>query len=59
MATVSDDSTLRIWDITNRKMLKCISLLEDAKGNPIPKDNATKENAKATMGRAIDVSPSG
>ena len=56
---MSDDSTLRVWDIVNHKQMKAISLLEDFKGNPIPKDAKTKENAKSTMGRAVDVSPNG
>ena len=34
-------------------------MLEDAKSNVIAKDPATKENSKSTMGRAVDVSPSG
>lgn len=59
VVTVSDDSTLRVWDVPNHKMLKCISLQEDAKSQPIPKDPVTKENAHSTQGRAVDVSPSG
>ena len=59
VATVSDDSTLRIWDVTNHKQIKAISMLTDSKGKAIAKDAATKENAKSTMGRAVDVSPSG
>lgn len=59
VVTVSDDSTMRIWDVVNHKQLKCISLLEDAKSQPIPKDAKTKENAKGTMGRAVEASPSG
>lgn len=34
-------------------------MLEDAKGNVIPKDPKTKENANSTMGRAVDVNPNG
>lgn len=45
--------------MTNHRQIRVVSLLEDAKGNPIPKDAATKENAHATQGRAVDVSPSG
>ena len=59
VATVSDDSTLRIWDVNQHKQVKAVSLLEDEKNNAVPKDPATKENAKSTMGRAVDVSPSG
>lgn len=57
--SVSDDSTLRVWDLTSHKQIKCVSLLEDAKGALMPKDAATKENNKGTMGRCVDVSPSG
>jgi len=56
---VSDDSTLRIWDVSNHKMLKAIDMTKDIKNAVIPKDTKTKENAKSTMGRACDVSPSG
>lgn len=59
IATVSDDSTLRIWDVANHKQLKAIDLRKDSKGAVIAKDPKTKENAKSTMGRACDVSPSG
>lgn len=57
--SVSDDSTLRVWDLVNHKQIKAISMLEDAKGAEIAKDPKTKENAKNTMGRAVDVSPNG
>jgi WD40 repeat protein len=40
-------------------MIRCISLLEDAKSQPIPKNAITKENDHSTQGRAVDVSPSG
>lgn len=59
VVSVSDDSTLRIWDVTNHKQVKAVSLLEDAKGNVVAKDPATKENSKGTQGRACDVSPDG
>lgn len=59
VATVSDDSTLRIWDVTAHKQVKAISLLVDGAGKPIPKDATTKENAHGTQGRAVDVSPDG
>lgn len=59
VVTVSDDSTLRVWDLTTHKQVRCISLLEDSKGQIIAKDSTTKENSKSTMGRAVDVSPDG
>ena len=59
VVTVSDDSTLRVWDLTSHKMIKCVSLLEDSKGAPVPKDPATKENSKGTQGRAVDMDVSG
>ena len=33
VATVSDDSTLRIWDVNQHKQVKAISMLEDEKNN--------------------------
>ena len=59
VVSVSDDSTLRVWDTVNHKQLKCISLLNDINNKPVAKDPATKENSKSTMGRAVDVSPNG
>lgn len=41
VATVSDDSTLRIWDVIQHKQVKAVSLLEDEKSNAIPKDATT------------------
>ena len=58
-ATVSWDSTLRIWDTTARKMLKSIDLTIDASGKKIPPDAKTKEAGKDVWAASVDVSPSG
>ena len=58
-ATVSWDGTLRIWDTTGRKQLKCIDLTVDASGKKIPLDPKTKEYAKDVWAASVDVSPNG
>ena len=58
-ATVSWDQTLRVWDTTARKQIKCIDLKLDAKGNKIPPDGTTKEAGKDVWASSVDVSPDG
>jgi WD40 repeat protein len=57
--TVSDDSTLRIWDTTTHKQLKWVNLNLNEKGLAIPVNPTTKEASHAAQGRAVDVNPKG
>ena len=57
--TVSDDATLRIWDIKLHKQVLCIDLKIDETGKQMPVDAKTKEHSKACMGRSVDVNPKG
>ena len=59
VATVSDDSTLRLWDVQRHIELLCVKFDKNIKGDKIPVDPKTKEAAHSTMGRAVDVSPDG
>jgi microtubule-associated protein-like 6 len=55
-ATVSDDSTLRIWSISQKKMIKGIKLNIDDKGNELAPDQKTGDLQDAAKARSIDLS---
>jgi WD40 repeat protein len=57
--TVSDDATLRVWDLKEKKQLKCIDLRKDEAGNDIPMDKKTKELSSAVKARSVDVRDGG
>lgn len=57
--TVSDDATLRVWDIAARKQIHLEKLNVDKSGKEMAPDSATKELSNAAKGRSIDIDPSG
>lgn len=57
--SVSDDATLRVWDLTARKQIKCIPLNIDQNNNMIPMDPVTNELSNAVKARCCDVSKDG
>lgn len=54
-ATVSDDATLRVWDIETRKQITMLSLEIDLEGKPIQKVKGVISHS--AMARSIDISP--
>jgi WD40 repeat protein len=59
VVSVSDDSTLRIWNVEKHKQELALRLDVGADGKKVAPDAKTKENPHNTMGRACDVSPDG
>lgn len=53
--TVSDDATMRIWDLKERRQIKCVDLNVDKEGGVLPKDPATKEMPLGAKARSVDV----
>jgi microtubule-associated protein-like 6 len=57
--SVSDDSTLRVWDTKTRKQVKCVKLNVDQNGADLPIDPSTKELANSCKARSVDISKDG
>ena len=57
--TCSDDATLRVWSISERRQTGYIDLNSDNKGKPLPADPKTKELSHAAKARSLDASPDG
>ncbi|KRW98348.1 WD40-repeat-containing domain [Pseudocohnilembus persalinus] len=58
-ATCSDDGTLRIWSVSEKKMLKQVSINQDENGNQLPPEKESKDIQNKGKGRAIGISPDG
>ncbi|KAL4483877.1 hypothetical protein ABPG72_006252 [Tetrahymena utriculariae] len=58
-ATCSDDGTLRIWSLPQRKQLALIKTTLNKDNSETPRDSATGDFADSVKGRAVAVSPEG
>lgn len=58
VATSSDDSTLRIWDIANHKQVGLVDLSIDENGKKMPVNPKTKE-CEGSMGRSVAMNYAG
>jgi microtubule-associated protein-like 6 len=57
--TVSDDSTLRIWDAIKHVQVSWVNLKLGEGGAVIPVDPVTNEASHGCQGRSVDVNPKG
>lgn len=57
--TCSDDGTVRIWSLLDRKCLGLAKTNLDKDGSLTARDKATGDFADSTKGRALAVSPDG
>jgi len=53
--TCSDDATLRLWDVKEKKMVEVTSLNKNIDGNDLEMDPKTNELSDAAKARSLDV----
>lgn len=53
--TCSDDATLRLWDIKEKKMVEVTSLNKNIEGNELEPDPKTKELSDAAKAWSLDI----
>lgn len=58
-ATCSDDGTLRVWSLPERKQIALIKTNLNKENSETPRDPATGDFADSVKGRALAVSPEG
>eukprot|EP01017_Pseudomicrothorax_dubius_P040457 TRINITY_DN6328_c0_g1_i1.p1 TRINITY_DN6328_c0_g1~~TRINITY_DN6328_c0_g1_i1.p1 ORF type:complete len:614 (+),score=151.97 TRINITY_DN6328_c0_g1_i1:60-1844(+) len=56
-ATCSDDGTLRIWSVQNKRLLEVFDLNTDKDGNPLEPDKKTGDLVDSAKGRSLSISP--
>ena len=59
VVSVSDDATLRVWNVNTRSLESIVKLNVDAKGNPMPRCSKTGDIQDSCKLRSVSASKSG